>query len=99
MLPAIDALSRRHRVFSFSLPSSRGRSVFDEAQDTIDALLDRAKLENAAIVGVSFGGLVAARYAARRPARISSLVLVSTPSPRWQPDPRTTRYLARPVRS
>jgi pimeloyl-ACP methyl ester carboxylesterase len=36
------------------------------------------------------------RYAARRPGRVSALVLVSTPSPRWQPDERAEQYLRWP---
>lgn len=97
MAPAIDALSVRHRVFSFSLGTSANRSVFDLSEALIDSLLDRARIQDAAIIGVSFGGLIAARYAARRPDRVSKLVLVSTPAPRWQPDRRTAKYLRRPL--
>jgi pimeloyl-ACP methyl ester carboxylesterase len=99
MAPAVDALSVRHHVFSFSLETIPHRSVFDAADARIDAFLDRSPQPRAAIIGVSFGGLIAARFAAREPARVSSLVLVSAPSPRWRVDPRTERYLRRPVRS
>jgi pimeloyl-ACP methyl ester carboxylesterase len=52
--------------------------------DGIDRMLDRAGERRAAIVGVSFGGLIATRYAARRAGRVSALsVLVSTPPPRF----------------
>jgi pimeloyl-ACP methyl ester carboxylesterase len=96
MAPAIDALSVRHRVITFSLETAPGRSVFDLAEAAIDSALDRANLQQAAIVGVSFGGLIASRYAARRPDRAAALVLVSTPAPRWRPDPRNEQYLRRP---
>ena len=54
------------------------------------------ELGRAAICGVSFGGLVAATFAAARAERTSALVLVSTPSPSWRPNPVQARYLARP---
>ena len=108
MAPAIEALSRTHRVLSFSLgepmgPQSRADAEpFQEWLDAIDAILDRASESRAAIVGVSFGGLIAARYAARRPDRAAALVLVSAPPPGWRPntwDRLFIRYprLARPA--
>ena len=41
----------------------------------------RSGIERAAICGVSFGGLIAVRFAAEHPARCSALVLASTPQP------------------
>lgn len=100
MKPAIQALSARHRVLSFSLdegPHQRDvTTVFDGWLDHIDAMLDRAKAPRAAIVGVSFGGLIAARYAARRPAHAAALVLVSSPSPRHTLDEQSESYLKHP---
>lgn len=100
MRPAIRALSATHRVFSFSLAEvPADSSCFERWEAYIDQLLDRAGLRNATIVGVSFGGLVAARYASRRRARVRGLVLVSTPAPSWQLDDRRAAYLERPLRS
>ena len=62
----------------------------------VEALLDRAGAERAAVVGVSFGGLIAARFAARYRDRVAALVLVSTPAPRWQLDPQTAEHVRRP---
>jgi pimeloyl-ACP methyl ester carboxylesterase len=108
MAPAIDALSQSHRVLSFSLgdpivpPQPEGTEPFQGWLAAIDAILDRAAETQAAIVGVSFGGLIAARYAAKRPDRATALVLVSAPRPTWRPntwDRLFIRYprLARPA--
>ena len=100
MLPAVDALSARHRTLSFSLNKVEGATTparaFDVWVDEIDRLLDRAGERQAAIAGVSFGGLVAVYYAARRPARTSALVLISAPAPRWRWDHPMAKYVTRP---
>ena len=55
-------------------------SVQDAAQFTI-ALLDAAGVQNAALVGHSFGSLIALEAAAIAPARVSKLALVGTAAP------------------
>ena len=103
MSPAVDALATRCRVISGSLAGDRGNvgnvdsaRGFDSYLDWVDTLLDRAKIEQAAMCGVSYGGLVALHYAAQRPRQVSSLIMVSTPSPRWKPNCRIERYLRAP---
>ena len=96
MVPTIEALSRTHRVLTFSLNDVSGPDVFDRWVAHIDALLDRAGEETATILGVSFGGLLATRYAAVRPARTSSLVIAVTPSPQLHQDPRIVRAIRHP---
>jgi 3-oxoadipate enol-lactonase len=90
MAPAVDAMSARHRVITFSLGDVKDAGVPDRAFDAwvehIDALLDRAGEARATVAGVSFGGLVALYYAAQRPDRVAALVLVSTPAPKWRWD-------------
>lgn len=103
MRPTVDALSTVGCVVSFSLagepvaerPFDR-RIGFDDFLSQIDEELDRAGIQRATICGVSFGGLIALRYAARRPNRVESLILVSTPSPDWRMDSRMLRYCRRP---
>ena len=56
------------------------RSV-EEAADLVLALLDAAKIERAALVGHSFGALVALEAASRAPARITHLALVGVAFP------------------
>jgi pimeloyl-ACP methyl ester carboxylesterase len=95
--PAIAALARTHRVFGFSLGDlPAGDASFDAWVTTIDRALDRAGVTATTMVGASFGGLVAIHYAARRPGRVSALVLASAPSPRWRIDPRTAFYVRWP---
>lgn len=53
----------------------------EEGADFILALLDAAGIERAALVGHSFGSLIALEAAARAPQRVSHLALVGTASP------------------
>jgi pimeloyl-ACP methyl ester carboxylesterase len=103
MKPGIEALARRTRVITFSLadePSSAGD--FDEALgfwnyvEQVRQALDQARVEHAAICGVSYGGLIAAAFAARYPHRATSLILISALPPSWKPDSRILFYLRSP---
>jgi pimeloyl-ACP methyl ester carboxylesterase len=103
MRPAIDALTESFRVITFALAGERkSRRRFDPARgldnfvDQIDEVLDARGLTAAAICGVSFGGVVALRYAAERPARTSALMLVSTPGPDFRLAPRHRVYARAP---
>ena len=100
MEPGIDALAQQGRVITFSLadePSSEAR--FDETTgfwsyvEQVRDALDAARIERAAICGVSYGGLIAGAFAARYPGRVSSLILVSALPPSWRPDARVAFYL------
>lgn len=77
MQPAVDALARSFRVITFSLAAGD----LDLLAAQVDAALDAAGVDRAVVCGVSFGGLVAVRFAATRPSRCSVLVLASTPRP------------------
>ncbi len=66
MRPALRALATRCRTISYSV---RGRT-FDELTAEVDGVLDRAGAPSAAVCGVSFGGMIAVRYAASHPQRI-----------------------------
>ena len=103
MKPGIDALAQRGRVITFSLadePSSH--APFDEASgfwsyvDQVRDVLDARGVDRAAICGVSFGGPIAAAFAARYPARVSSLIFVSALPVSWRPDARASSYLRHP---
>jgi pimeloyl-ACP methyl ester carboxylesterase len=53
----------------------------EQAADTVLALLDTMQIQQAALVGHSFGSLIALEAAARAPTRISHLALVGTAYP------------------
>ena len=103
MKPAVDALSARCRVVTFSLadePTCDGRFEatrgFDCYVDQVREAMDLAGMSKAVIAGVSYGGLVAAAFAARYPDRASGLVLVSAIPPHWTPNARVRFFLRAP---
>lgn len=103
MKPGLDALAERCRVVTFSLADERGcgarfdaRTGFSCYVEQVRSAMDQAGLERATICGVSYGGLIAAAFAARYPERTASLVLVSAVPPSWQPDRRVRFYLRAP---
>lgn len=101
--PAVDALAASFRVITFPLadePSSgfafdaaRG---FDSYADQVLAVLNERRIERATICGISFGGLIALRFAAAHPDRVLNLVLVSTPGPGWHLKRRHELYARMP---
>jgi pimeloyl-ACP methyl ester carboxylesterase len=103
MKPAVDALARRCRVLTFSLADERtcggsfdARRGFDCYVDQIRDAMDQAGIRSATICGVSYGGLIAAAFAARHPESTSALALVSALPPSWRPDSRVRFYLRAP---
>ncbi len=103
MKPGIDALAGRTRVITFSRadePSS-GADFDDSAGfwnyvDQVRNALDQSGIDKAAICGVSYGGVIAGAFAARFPARATSLILVSALPPSWRPDARALFFLRSP---
>lgn len=103
MKPAVDALGARCRVITFSLADEpTGGGIFDEAKgfesyvEQIREAMDARGLRTATICGVSYGGLIAARFAARHADRVASMVMVSAIPPTWRPDGRVRFYLRAP---
>lgn len=99
MGPTIHALSKNFRVLTFSLNEMPLDAFFDRASRHVERLLDQAGAVRATVVGVSFGGLIAAHFAATRPGRAAQLVIASSPSPCWRLDNRRARYVRWPIPS
>ena len=103
MKPAVDALAAHCRVITFSLadePTCAGRfdarRGFDSYVQQVADAMDIAGVSTATVCGVSYGGLIAAAFAARHPQRTTALVLVSALPPSWTPDSRARFYLHAP---
>ncbi|MEE2638541.1 MAG: alpha/beta hydrolase [Acidobacteriota bacterium] len=103
MQPAVEALAKRCRVITFSLAGDRGSGRrfdpawgFENYMDQIDDVMTTARLSDAAICGVSFGGLIALHWAIHRSPRTRALVLVSTPPPDFKPNRRLQWYMRAP---
>jgi pimeloyl-ACP methyl ester carboxylesterase len=104
MRPAVDALSKRCRVITFSLadePTSGGS--FDESAgfwsyvQQVNEVLERTGVRRATVCGVSYGGLIAASFAARHAEKVSALVLTSAIPPSWRPDARAEFFMRAPL--
>jgi 3-oxoadipate enol-lactonase len=103
LAPAVDALARRCRTVTYSLAGEPGSNWPHDASTSLEtltrqleAVLDRAGLERAVVCGVSFGGLIALRFAATHPHRTAGLALVSTPGPGWKANARVLRHIRWP---
>lgn len=89
--PAVDALAESFHVITFSLcdepcsdaPFDPTRGI-DNYRAQVLAAMNQLALPRAVVLGISFGGVVALRFAAEHPARTSALVLASTPGPQWR---------------
>lgn len=80
--PWVDLLSKDYRVIRMDLPAfgltgmvPSGNYSVERFLTLIDALMDHLAIQKFSIVGVSYGGPVAFRYAGTRVDRISALVL------------------------
>ena len=103
MAPAVRALAERCRVITFSLADEPTSGIrFDagagfevyvrQLRDAIDA----RGVTRAAVCGTSFGGLIAAAFAARHPDRLSALIFSSALPPSWRPNDRQRMYARSP---
>jgi 3-oxoadipate enol-lactonase len=101
--PAVEALSRSFRVVTFSLDDMLPRTSnasdatgLTSYAEAVATAMTTAGIERATICGVSFGGLIAVRFAATFPTRCDALILASTPRPKLRLRPRHEIYLRAP---
>ena len=100
---AVAALSRSFRVITFALAGERASGLrldpalgLDNYVSQVLRALDETGTARAAICGISFGGVVAVRFAAAYPDRVSSLILASAPGPLWRLKARHRIYARAP---
>jgi pimeloyl-ACP methyl ester carboxylesterase len=78
--------------FGLSGPVVNGNYSIDHVQSLIDGLMDEIGIERFAVVGTSYGGLAAFRYAATRTDRITGLVIMNSAGVEYgkqEVDPKT----------
>lgn len=103
-LPTVHALSGLGRVITYSLadePTSgfawQESKGFQNYLDQLDDVIRQTGAEHPVLVGISYGGLIAAEYAARHPGAVRGLVVASAPPPAWTLPARARRYLSAPA--
>ncbi|MEL6271988.1 MAG: alpha/beta hydrolase, partial [Chloroflexota bacterium] len=82
----IDPLARTHRVYAPNfpgygespLPANRPRYTTEYLIDTVSAFIDRLKLQQTALVGLSMGGATALGYTLANRERVTRLILVDS---------------------
>lgn len=86
LLPDMDRLAEAFRLIYYD-QRGRGKSAWNvqpaavslqSEMDDLEALRVHLRLEQAALLGHSWGGLLALEYAVRHPERVSHLVLMNT---------------------
>jgi len=88
--PLVRELARDFQVISYQLRGEddcfalRRRFDLPDLVEDLAELLDRLGLESPAMMGVSFGGVVALELAARRPGRMRALITQGV-GPRFEP--------------
>jgi pimeloyl-ACP methyl ester carboxylesterase len=82
--PFIEKLKNKFKVISINLPGHGKSSVFGEVHkmefmaESVKAVLENEKVENALIVGHSMGGYVSLAFAEKYPDAMKGLVLFSS---------------------
>ncbi|MFK7958641.1 MAG: alpha/beta fold hydrolase [Lysobacterales bacterium] len=81
----VEVLSKNYRVIRLELPAfgltgpvPSGNYSVDRYLTLVDALMDHLNISRFAIVGASYGGLIAARYSSTRIDRVSALILANS---------------------
>jgi pimeloyl-ACP methyl ester carboxylesterase len=79
--PLARSLAAEHHVFSYQLRGENDCFVLrhpfnlDDLVEDLAELLDTLRLENPTIMGLSFGGIIALKFAIRYPHRVNRLIV------------------------
>lgn len=102
-LPTFRALAELGHAVTYSLadePTSgfpwNETAGFDNYVTQLDGVIRATCAVPPILVGISYGGLIAAEYLARHPGSAAGLVLASAPPPGWTLPARAQRYLRAP---
>ena len=82
--PLANSLATSHHVYSYQLRGENDCFVLrhpfdlDDLVEDLAELLDHLKLETPTIMGLSFGGIIALKFAIRYPHRLNRLILQGT---------------------
>lgn len=90
----MKALARRYQVIVpdllwFGESGANCPPSLAAQADALQALLSHLDISRVALVGVSYGGFVVQELAARNPARVSRLIIVSSPGSSYSKDDTT----------
>jgi 3-oxoadipate enol-lactonase len=88
----VEALGRWFDVLTLNPDRDNVDAVVEEVRRALD---DRG-IASAVVCGISFGGVVALRFAAEHAKRTRALVLASTPGPDWHLSEKHERYARHP---
>ncbi len=83
----VASLSLAHTVIRYDMcgfGSSPAPTAPFRYTDELASVLDQVGVSSAAVVGNSFGGGIALRFAAERPDRVTHLVMLASGSPGWE---------------
>jgi pimeloyl-ACP methyl ester carboxylesterase len=100
--PCRDALGASFSVLTFALSGEPGAPPMEEAAGLdndvrqVETAMSEAGVGSAVVLGISFGGLSAIRFAAAHPHRTAALILASTPGPHWRLRARHQVYARAP---
>ena len=102
--PFLDELAKNFTVYAPEHPGTTwgdpdGIKPLDNLWDLVlyyDELFDQLKLDSPAVIGHSFGGMVAAEIAASYPRRVSKLVLLN-PIGLWRDDMPVKNWMIIPM--
>jgi pimeloyl-ACP methyl ester carboxylesterase len=97
--PALQGLAEYGRTIGYSLRGGRtasGAPGFDAHVEQLAAVVEAAGGGRVVLCGVSLGGWIALRYAARHPSEVAGLVLASAPGPRFALNGRQQHFVRWP---